>query len=685
MHVCTTAEWTRILLYNTCFTAGKTFRDQHVVCVKSPPSIRILNTSIDSLVDKFEVGLKPEVNDYSRRLVEFFSSKVVGSICCDLEEKINDGSFSRFTFDMMLAWECPSSKDEEMYTESVAKEKEEHLRGSVAQDQDDVPLFYSDLMPLLVDEDRSIGEEAFVWLVSLVPLVADVANARFAFEALTAPTANRLHFPAYDRYLKEIDMCIKYLRKQTPPKGVVLSDDEFILHVEGTASTQRVIRHIGGTSWPGRLTLTNYALYFEASGVISYENALKIDLSRKDVDHKVSPTLTGPWGAPLFDKAMTYESSQLSECVVLEFPEMTSSTRRDHWLSITKEVILLHTFLSKFMFELPLQTWEMNARTILGILRLHAAREMLRISPPIPNNFLIFCLFDELPKGDYVLEELYNGLKQMNCIPPWSATYILKSLNMSHPSVSSMDVKEGFEERIGGPEEADNLTSLETAINQVREEAKEVSIAKASVEGIKEEGISDSVLVLMELLSPLKNVLAWFQGILTWKRPAVTLFILSVTMVIIYKEWIGYTIAACLVSAVGTMLWARHRRIKDRCTEIVVYTSSDQSTVESIVSAHHGLKRFKEIARMTNITILKIHSILVSKAPKHADLVMSVMIGAVALLAVVPFKFIIMVTVLYCFMMNTKIAKSMSDTEGERRMREWWNSIPLLCLIGGRM
>lgn len=57
----------------------------------------------------------------------------------------------------------------------------------------------------------------------------------------------------------------------------------------------------------GRLTLTNYALYFEASGVITYEDALKIDLS-KDAELSVKPTATGPWGAPLFDKAIVVES-----------------------------------------------------------------------------------------------------------------------------------------------------------------------------------------------------------------------------------------------------------------------------------------------------------------------------------------------------------------------------------------
>lgn len=45
--------------------------------------------------------------------------------------------------------------------------------------------------------------------------------------------------------------CIKHLQKQATPTNIVMADDEFILHVEGTASSQRVVRHIGGQSWPG--------------------------------------------------------------------------------------------------------------------------------------------------------------------------------------------------------------------------------------------------------------------------------------------------------------------------------------------------------------------------------------------------------------------------------------------------
>ncbi|RZR77710.1 hypothetical protein BHM03_00002822 [Ensete ventricosum] len=60
-------------------------------------------------------------------------------------------------------------------------------------------------MTVLVNEESSVGEDAFVWLASSIPLVADVVNARFTFETLTAPTASRLHFPAYDTFLKKMD------------------------------------------------------------------------------------------------------------------------------------------------------------------------------------------------------------------------------------------------------------------------------------------------------------------------------------------------------------------------------------------------------------------------------------------------------------------------------------------------
>ncbi|KAL2965001.1 hypothetical protein AAZX31_16G035600 [Glycine max] len=532
-------------------------------------------------------------------------------------------------------------------------------------------------MPLLVNNEPNVGEDAFVWLGSLVPLVADVSNGRFTFESLTAPTGNRLHFPAYDMFLKEMDKCIRHLQKHATPNGVELAEDEYILHVDGTASTQRVVRHIGTTSWPGRLTLTNYSLYFEASGVIRYEDALKIDLS-KNVEQSVKPAATGPWGAQLYDKAIIYDSTDLSETVVLEFPELTSSTRRDHWLALVREIMFLHQFLSKNQINCLIQTWELHSRTILGIVRLHAAREMLRISPPVPTKFLIFSLYNEIPKGDYVLEDLADSLKKGNNGQSCSASSILRSMNISK-SVDSDIIIDEASQADGSVNVVDDSPSLEAAIKQSREEEKEILIAKATTDELKEEGVTDSVLVITELLKPLKNAVPWFQEIFTWERPIITLAVLAASLMITYMEWVGKTFAVFLIWAIIKMLDARQKKIHDKSNEIVISRSSmasDQSTMESIVSAQHGLYTVHDMMQIANIAMLKIWSILISKADKHANLVMVAMSGLAILLAVIPFKFFLMALILQSFTMT--LGKSSGSGTGNRRLREWWDSIPIV-------
>ncbi|MCD9640499.1 hypothetical protein HAX54_025852 [Datura stramonium] len=636
-----------------------------------------LDTSLDKLVHEFEAGWDPDMGGYSRKLVEFCCSKALTDMCSKLQEMIDNGDFIRFTFDMMLAWEMSSSAEEETRGESLAKEKEEkEVVAEIPQEQDDIPLFYSDLLPFLVDHKASVGEDAFLWLATLVNLVADFVNGRCTFETLTAPTENRLHFPAYNIFLKEIIKCIKHLQKQATPTGVDMADDEFIIHVEGTASSQRIVRHIGGTSWPGRLTLTNYALYFEESGIISYKDALKLNLS-EDFEQSVKPAATGPWGAPLFDKAIVYSSSELEEAVLLEFPEMTSSTRRDHWLALIKEIIFLHRFLRKFKVDSPSGSLEMHARTILGIIRLHAAREMLRISPPVPKKFLIFDLLDELPKGDYVLEELAESLKKVDAGHPCSASSILRSLNISLIPVPTEAVKE-IDDNNRIRIQTDNVSSLGNAIHQAREEAKEIEKAKATVEELKGEGMGNSVQVLMGLIKQLGRLVFCIQEVFTWERPVCTSVFVLTALIVIYTEWIGKAIAALLLGTVVTMIWARQRGIQDEANKIVIYTGSDQTTMESIVSAQHGLRNVYDLIQSMNVVLLKIWSIFVSKAPKHADLVMAAMVGAAMILAVVPFKFILMALTLCLFAMTSKIGKYMENEKVNRRIKEWWDSIPVV-------
>lgn len=66
-----------------------------------------------------------------------------------------------------------------------------------------------------------------MWLGTLVPLVVDMVNGRFTFETLTAPTANRIHFPAYDKFLKEIQGYIQCLMLVITPFYHTLNNNEY--------------------------------------------------------------------------------------------------------------------------------------------------------------------------------------------------------------------------------------------------------------------------------------------------------------------------------------------------------------------------------------------------------------------------------------------------------------------------
>lgn len=82
------------------------------------------------------------------------------------------------------------------------------------------------------------------------------------------------------------------------------------------------------------------------------------------------------------------------------------------------------------------------------------------------------------------------------------------------------------------------------------------------------------------------------------------------------SEWIGYALAAFLILAVGVMVWTRQRKISEICSEVIIDTSSDKTTMESIVEAQHSLKKVHEHIKTANVVILRLWSIVLARSPK---------------------------------------------------------------------
>ena len=61
---------------------------------------------------------------------------------------------------------------------------------------------------------------------------------------------------------------------------------------------------------------------------------------------------------------------------------------------------------------------------------------------------------------------------------------------------------------------------------------------------------------------------------------------------------------------------------------------------------------------------------------QHADMVMLGLIGLAIVLAVIPFKYLIMTFIFHSMIMTSKLGKHIKNDQGERRLKEWWDSIP---------
>ncbi|CAL5427438.1 unnamed protein product [Camellia sinensis] len=236
------------------------------------------------------------------------------------------------------------------------------------EDEDGWSLFYSSStkMAVQVDDKKTVGTEAFARIAPACAVIADIITVHNLFDALTSSSGHRLHFLIYDKYLRTLE---KYGRRSS-----------------------------------GRLTLTNYALYFESLGVGLYDKAVRYELAM-DMKQVIRPELTRPLGARLFTK--------LAEPVYLEFPEFKGNSRRDYWLDVCLEILRAHRFIKKYNLKGTQQS-EALARAILGIFRYRAVREAFRTFSSHYRTLLCFNLAESLPGKDVILETLSIRLALLN-------------------------------------------------------------------------------------------------------------------------------------------------------------------------------------------------------------------------------------------------------------------------------
>ncbi|XP_015942193.1 uncharacterized protein LOC107467577 [Arachis duranensis] len=648
-------------------------------------SSQILGVSTHELQHAFDSELPLSVKElltYARNLLEFCSFKALHKFTAT-PNYLNDKHFRRLTYDMMLAWESPS-------VESDDNETPKCRRYEANGDEDEGSFFYSSStnMALQVDDEKTVGLEAFSRIAPACVTVADIITVHNLFSALTVSSENRLHFLVYDKYLRFLDKVLKNSKNALAAcsGNLQLAEEEIVLDVDGTIPTQPVLQHIGMSAWPGRLTLTNYALYFEPLGVGLYEKAIRYDLGT-DMKQVIKPDLTGPLGARLFDKAVMYKSTSVAEPVYFEFPEFKANFRRDYWLDISLEVLRSHQFIRKYYLK-EAQKSEVLARAMLGVFRYRAVKEAFKFFSSNYKTLLTFSLAETLPRGDMILETLTNSLTYLTAVSikrdiPGTLDTKRQPV-LSPPSVVALSshgfkskcVANVYEETIAvGDIRVGEISPLEVAVKQSLNDTGKVAAAQATVDQVKVEGIDTNAAVMKELLFPLIELAIRLWHLTLWKDFCKSTLFLILSCYVIIRGWIQYLVPSIFMFTAIVMLWHRHFR-KGRPLEAFIITAPpNKNAVEQLLTLQEAITQFESLIQAGNIVLLKMRALLLALLPPATEKVAMFMVFIAAVFAFVPPKYIFLVVFVEGYTRAMPWRRE-SSARWIRRLKEWWVRIP---------
>ncbi|KAK3141144.1 hypothetical protein QOZ80_4BG0330090 [Eleusine coracana subsp. coracana] len=638
---------------------------------------RIAGVPVDQLLRRFdaeEKGAGPL--EYARSVVEY-CSYIALRVDTRRHDHLRDREFHSLTFDMMLAWEAPDEATDAEFQRTAFS-----ILGDNADDEDGGSIFHSSptQMAIQVDGRRTVGPEAFAKIAPACPVVAHPITVRNLFDALTSTTGGRLHFLIYYKYLKNLDQVLSSAIRISgghKAPALQLSEGEVILDIYGATTTKPVLQHIGTSTWPGRLTLTSHALYFEAIGVdFSYGEAVVYDLS-KDQKQLVKRESTGPWGAHLFDKAVMYKSSSTSEPVFFEFPQFKGCSRRDYWFAVIKEVLHAHKFIRKYKLT-SFQKAEALSVATLGILRYRTVKEGFHVLPTHFKTTLAFNLAEKLPKGDKILEALYGQLQE-HCSSRFRGNgdfaqsssseltladpFPLSAYTMVRMGLLTLEEEDNAEERDLTVRDVQirRTSSVQMALDRSLGYSGRVVAARESLNQVKLEDIDTNVAVLKELLFPLIELGKALLALAEWEDTLKSYVFLFCFLYTIYSGLIWFMFPGFLVACTLFMQWHKYYGNGQLIEAFEVTTPPRRRTVEQLLALQEAISQLEAQVQAANIFLLKLRSLLLAAFPQSTNKVAAVLVVAAAAFTLVPFRSIVLVILLEAYTRQMPLRKESSE------------------------
>ncbi|GAV61126.1 DUF639 domain-containing protein [Cephalotus follicularis] len=642
-------------------------------------------------MQKIFKALVPEVvyND-ARNLVEYCCFRFLSRDTSDTHPCLKEPAFQRLIFITMLAWENPYRKESDFRV--GASEKASF-------------------------KAKLVREEAFVRIAPAISGVADRSTVHNLFKAL-AGDEQGISLSSWLTYVQEL-LKVHEGRKSYQIREYPQLSTEKILCI-GSSRKRPVLKWENNIAWPGKLTLTDKALYFEAVGLLGQKDSIRFDLTRDGL--QVEKAKVGPLGSLLFDSAVSISYGPDNETWVLEFVDLGGELRRDVWHAFISEVIALHKFVVAYgpkdgdpslfnVYGAHKGNERATTSAINSIARLQVLQFMRKLLDD-PLKLAQFSYLQNAPYGDVVLQTLavnYWGgplVKKNSEAGYQSAQEAISSVEISESSnhVFNIDGSVYLEKWMRSPYWSSSAsinfwknssvregvvlsknlvvadaTLEERAAVMCKKRSQVVEKTQATINAAMLKGIPNNIDLFKEIMLPLTITAKNFEKLRQWEEPHLTISFLALAYTIIFRNLLSYLFPMALTVLAAGMLTLKGLKEQGRLGrsfgKVIIRDQPPSNTFQKIIAVKDALRDVEDYLQSLNVTLLKIRTIVLSGQPQITTEVALVLFFSATILLTVPFKYVVSFLLFDLFTRELKFRREMVK-RFISILKERWDTIP---------
>ncbi|XP_021867053.1 uncharacterized protein [Spinacia oleracea] len=581
----------------------------------------------------FEALVPKYVYKDARNLVEYCCFRFLSRDNSDIHPCLQELSFRRLIFITMLAWEKP------------------HRLGNDS---------YPDGSEEAALQTRLVREEAFIRIAPAISGVADRSTVHNIYKALAGDKGG-ISFSVWSSYINGL---LKVHNGRTSYKlQLPYIPSEQVLCV-GFSRKQPILKWEDNLAWPGKLTLTERALYFEPMDFFKSKKRERLDITGPGA--QVKQTKVGLFGSVLFDSAVSITSGE-KQCKpwVLEFIDLGSDMRRDVWHASISEVISLHKFVREYgpqqddlvshVYGADKGNKRAKKEAINSISRLQSLQSIEKLLDE-PLKLLQFSYLQYAPYAGVVCQTL--------ALNYWGGPLVSKLRNVRSPHTkNSRALDEAYEDHVHDVDGSVYLTQwmtspswassssisfwrntplkqglvlsknlivggaslTERAAKICREKSKVIEKTQATIDAATLEGIPSNIDLFKELVLPVTTMARNFEKLRRWENPYLTISYLGLAYAIIFRNLLAYVFPTTLMVAAGVMLSLKALREQGRLGrsfgKVTIRDQPHSNTVQQIIALKKAMRDMENYLQNVNVTLLKIRTILLSGQPQESYII----------------------------------------------------------------